>query len=81
MECYQCLQSGIFKESVGLCRHCSAALCLDHIFAVDEPIMVRHMMAPATVFSKKARLVLCITCKMALDQLQPEPATSADISR
>lgn len=81
MECYQCLQDGIQRDAVGLCHHCSAALCSDHIFAVEEPLMLKHLMVPSTIFPKKARLMLCSTCKAALDQLQPEPATLADISR
>jgi len=32
MECHQCLQSGISREAVGLCHHCSAALCAEHIW-------------------------------------------------
>jgi hypothetical protein len=58
MECYQCLQSGISREAIGLCHHCSAALCSEHICAVEEPLMIKHLMVPATVFPKKARLML-----------------------
>lgn len=81
MECYQCLQNGINRDAVGLCHHCSAALCSEHILAVEEPLMTKHVMAPATVFPKMARLMLCSTCKSALDQFQPEPATLAEIGR
>ena len=52
-----------------------------HILAVEEPLMVKHVMAPATVFPKNAGLMLCSTCKIALDQLQAEPATSAEVCR
>jgi hypothetical protein len=81
MECYQCLQNGINRDAVGLCHHCSAALCSEHIFAVEEPLMVKHLMVPATVFPKKARLMLCGTCKMALEQLQDESAISTEVCR
>ena len=81
MECYQCSQNGINREAVGLCHHCSAALCSDHIVVVEEPLMVKHVMVPATVFPKKARLMLCDTCKTALEQLQAEPATLAEVYR
>ena len=81
MECYQCLQSGISREAVGLWHHCSAALCADHICAVEEPLMAKHVMGPATVFPKKARLMLCTTCKAALEQLWAEPATEAEVCR
>lgn len=81
MKCYQCLQSGIREEAVVLCHHCSAALCAEHVFAVEEPLMAKHTMAPPTVFPKKARLMLCATCKVALEQFQSEPATEAEICR
>jgi hypothetical protein len=81
MECYQCLQNGINRDAVGLCHHCSAALCSEHIFAVEEQLIVKHLMVPATMFSKKARLMLCGTCKIALEQLQDEPAISVEVCR
>ena len=81
MECYQCLQNGMNREAVGLCHHCSAAMCSDHIFAVEEPLMAKHFMVPATVFPKTARLMLCSTCKIALEQLQDEPALSTNAGR
>lgn len=81
MECYQCLQSGINRNAVGLCHHCSAALCSDHIFAVEEPLMVKHGMVPPTVFPKRARLMLCSTCRIALGQFQDEPAMSTEVCR
>jgi len=73
MECYPCLQAGITREAAGLCHHCSAALCADHICAVDEPLMIKHVMAPSTILPKKARLLLCATCKGAFAQFQAEP--------
>ena len=81
MECYQCLQNGVNRDAVGLCHHCSAALCSDHIFAVEEPMMVKHVMVPPTLFPKRARRMLCSTCKIALEQLQDEPAISTEICR
>ena len=81
MECYQCLQNGVNRDAVGLCHHCSAALCSDHIFAVEEPLMVKHVMVPPTLFPKRARRMLCSTCKIALEQLQDEPAISTEICR
>ena len=81
MECYQCLQNGISRDAGGLCHHCSAALCSDHVFAVEEPLIVRHVMVPPTVFPKRARLMLCSTCKIAIEQLQDEPAISAEVNR
>lgn len=79
MECYECLQNGISRGAVGTCHHCSAALCADHILAIPEPLRVRYAMAPERMLPKKARLMLCSTCKAALDQFQAEPATVVDI--
>jgi hypothetical protein len=56
MECYQCLQDGVTREAAGLCHHCSAALCADHIVMVEEPLMIRRSLAPATIPPKKDRL-------------------------
>jgi hypothetical protein len=81
MECYECLQSGVTRETVGLCHHCSAALCADHIVVVEEPLMIKRLLAPVTIPPKRARLFLCSTCNEALEQLQAEPATLADICR
>ena len=38
MHCYECLQNDETREAVGLCHHCSAALCAEHIRAVDDPV-------------------------------------------
>ena len=72
MECYPCLQSGLTREAAGLCHHCSAALCGDHICEVEDPIIVAHLMARTVVLPRKARLLLCGTCKAALEQLPSE---------
>lgn len=74
MECFECLQSGVTREAVGLCHHCSAALCVDHIFAVEDPLTISHIMAPSEVLPKRARVMLCGTCKMALEQPCAESA-------
>lgn len=78
MYCYQCQKAGIEREAIGLCHHCSAALCSEHVCTVEEPITVKHVMAPSTTLPKRARLLLCGTCKSALEQLQPmESAVTA----
>ncbi len=69
MECYQCLQAGIAREAAGLCHHCSAALCPEHICMVQDPITLRRGMSPSVVLDKRARVLLCSICKGALEQL------------
>jgi hypothetical protein len=72
MECYQCLQNGINRDAVGLCHHCSAALCSEHTCEVEDPITIKHATAPSTVLPRKARILLCATCKSALDQVRAD---------
>ena len=74
MECFECLQSGVTREAAGLCHHCSAALCADHIFAVEDSLTLRHVMAPSVVLPKRARILLCATCKAAMEQPSGEEA-------
>lgn len=74
MECFECVQSGVTREAVGLCHHCSAALCADHIIAVEDPLTVSHIMTPSVVLPKRARLLLCATCKAAMEQPSGEEA-------
>jgi hypothetical protein len=81
MECYSCLQSGMSREAAGLCHHCSAALCSDHICEVEDPITITRIMAPASILPKKARVLLCQECKAALEQIHSAPAVFADVSR
>jgi hypothetical protein len=81
MECYQCLQAGITREAAGMCHHCFAALCPEHIFAVDDPMTLRHIMAPSSVLPKRARVLLCATCKAALEQPCAEQAVFQSAER
>ncbi len=74
MECFECVQSGVNREAVGLCHHCSAALCEDHIFAVEDTLTLSHIMTPSVVLPKRARLLLCATCKAAMEQPSGEEA-------
>ena len=43
MECYQCLQAGVTREAAGLCHHCFAALCADHIRVIEDPIELTRL--------------------------------------
>lgn len=74
MNCYPCLQTGVTREAAGLCHHCSAALCADHICEVEDPITLSHIMSPSVILPKKARRLLCRTCKAALEQPLTERA-------
>ena len=68
MECYECLQVGIQRDASGLCHHCSAALCPEHICVIDDPVAGGVPLVRTVILPKKARLLLCGTCKAALEQ-------------
>jgi len=68
MHCYECSQVGIAREAIGICHHCSAALCPDHAYAVADPITAQYFMGRIAILPKKARQLLCSTCKTALEQ-------------
>lgn len=75
MSCYECLLAGIVRDAVGSCHHCSAALCAEHICVVDDPVTGCVPLVRTIVLPKKARLLLCNTCKAALEQ-QPRSTYS-----
>lgn len=68
MQCYECSRANITRDAVGLCHHCGAAVCAQHICAVDDPVTAGVPLVRTIVLSKKARLLLCNTCKGALEQ-------------
>ena len=68
MHCYECSQTGIAKEAIGICHHCSAGLCGGHVYVEADPITLESSFAPTVVLPKVPRLLLCKTCKEALHQ-------------
>jgi hypothetical protein len=69
MLCYECAKAGKRHESVGLCHHCSAALCGDHACVVTDPIATTYPLFRTVILPKKAQLLLCGTCLSALEQV------------
>ena len=81
MLCYECSKAGRNREAVGLCHHCSAALCADHACMVVDPVTATYPVFKTVVLPQKARLLLCGTCLQALAQIRTEtvtPETSED---
>jgi hypothetical protein len=68
MMCFECAREGKTRDAVGLCHHCSAALCSDHAQTVDDPVTAAYPIAKTITLPRHARLVLCETCKVALEQ-------------
>jgi len=73
MRCYECFQSGRNSEAVGICHHCSAALCSNHARVATDPVSISYPVAMTIVLPLRARLILCDTCFAALYQ-KPELA-------
>ena len=68
MLCYECSHAGTRQEAIGVCHHCSAALCQQHGSMISDPVTMTALIARIVVLPKKARLFLCSTCLTALEQ-------------
>lgn len=77
MICFECAATGTRSEAVGLCHHCSAALCSGHARTVDDPVLATHAISKTVVLPKHARLILCETCRAALLQSHEGSAATA----
>jgi len=75
MHCYECSKAGTNSEAVGLCHHCSAALCVDHACIVADPVTTTYPLNRTVVLPKSARMLLCGTCLQALRQIHTETIT------
>lgn len=71
MHCYECSQSDVTRDAVGFCHHCSAALCAEHACVIRDPVTTVYPLMRPTSLPKPARLLLCSTCKTALEQSPP----------
>jgi hypothetical protein len=69
MRCYECSLKGQISEAIGICHHCSIALCFEHATLVADPIHTTMLINRDVVLPKKARALLCRTCLDALRQL------------
>jgi len=68
MRCYECSHGGVAREAIGICHHCSAALYSDHASVVVDPVTTHYPVARTVTLPKKARVLLCETCRTALKQ-------------
>jgi hypothetical protein len=71
MHCYECSKDDVTRDAVGLCHHCLAALCTEHACVVADPVTAIYPLMRPTELPKHARLLLCCTCKAALEQPWP----------
>ena len=70
MLCYECSRDKTRREAVGLCNHCSVALCPDHACIVNDPVTAIYPISKTVVLPKKARLLLCAICRSAYEQVR-----------
>ena len=68
MYCYECSQADTRGEAIGICHHCSVALCQEHASMIADPVTMTALINRTVVLPKKARLLLCSTCLAALQQ-------------
>ena len=70
MLCYECVQSGDRHEAIGLCHHCSVALCKYHGHVIADPMTTIIPLVREVALPKEARLLLCDTCLAAMKQIR-----------
>jgi len=68
MLCYECSITGRPRDAIGVCSHCSVALCAEHAHLVAEEITMRIPLVKSVVLPRRARLLFCQVCKAALEQ-------------
>ena len=69
MICYECSLTGNRRDAAGLCHFCSAGLCTEHANVVQERITTHAPLMRTVALPRKARRLLCQTCREALGQL------------
>lgn len=70
MLCYECVEVGSQHEAIGLCHHCSIALCEHHGHVIVHPVTRILPLLREVALPKSARLLLCSTCLAAISQVR-----------
>jgi hypothetical protein len=66
VNCLDCAKLGEERPAVGVCSHCGAGVCIDHL---DEAPHVLHVILPINrplAIDPPARHILCSTCAPAI---------------
>jgi hypothetical protein len=74
MICFECFRRGQRSEAVGICHHCSAAVCADHGFLLPKLLHMSVPLVKVVNLPKQAQELLCSVCRAALDQPRIETA-------
>jgi len=68
MVCYECFIRGLRRDAVGLCHHCSVAVCAEHAEVVAVPITEKVLLVKEIVLPLQARRLFCKICRAAIEQ-------------
>lgn len=68
MLCFECFQRGQRTEAVGVCHHCSVAVCADHGAVIPAPVHMQAPLVKVVALPKRAQKFLCNVCRAALEQ-------------
>ena len=68
MNCYVCAQRDLQRVAVGLCRNCSAGLCIEHVLERSREVTFIVPLGREVTLPLKTREILCHVCKQALEQ-------------
>lgn len=72
MICFECFQRGQRSEAVGVCHHCSVAVCAEHGAVAARPVYMRLPLFKLVSLPKGAQELLCDVCRAALEQPRVE---------
>jgi len=68
MNCMECERKSVHRTAIALCHNCSAALCVEHAEVVPKSIEMQVPVCKIVALPIAARLVLCGTCRRAIEQ-------------
>lgn len=68
MVCYECFMRGQRRDAIGLCHHCSVAVCAEHAEVVAVPITEKVLLVKEIVLPQQARRLFCKICRAAIEQ-------------
>jgi hypothetical protein len=71
MFCYDCHQEGKSSPAIGICHHCSIAVCPTHGTIYTHPTAAPEPAAKAATLPSHYRSLLCPHCLEAI-RLRPE---------
>ncbi|MBI4902178.1 MAG: DUF2180 family protein [Acidobacteria bacterium] len=68
MNCLECAQREVHTPAIGVCHSCSAAVCVEHAEILAKTLEASAPICKTVTLPVKARLLLCRTCRAAIEQ-------------